>query len=193
MTPKSIKGTETEKNLMKAFAGESQARNRYTFFASRARKEGYEQIGELFETIAANEQRHAKAFFKLLEGGMVEFTASYPAGVIGTTLENLQAAAMGEHDEWENLYAEYAQVAEDEGFIHIAKLFHLVMSVEKTHEEHFLKMLANVKSKNVFRSETNEVWECRKCGYRHNGTAAPDECPLCGHKQPYFELSNGRY
>ena len=183
----SLKGTETEKNLMKAFAGESQARNRYTFFAKQARKEGYEQIAQFFEMTAGNEEEHAKMFFKQLEGGMVQFSGTYPAGMIGSTAENLAAAAEGEYDEWHHLYPEFARVAQEEGFTKVAALFRLIVEVEKMHDKRYRKLLKEVKNNRVFKSEEKVVWECRKCGYRHTGTQAPDVCPICGHPQAFFE------
>ncbi|MCX7679325.1 MAG: rubrerythrin family protein [Spirochaetes bacterium] len=184
----SVKGTRTEKNLLAAFAGESQARTRYTFFASVAKKEGYEQIAAIFLETAENEKEHAKRFFSYLEGGMVEITASYPAGVIGTTAENLKAAAMGENEEHTKLYPEAAKIAEEEGFKDIAALFRLVASVEKHHEERYLALLKNIQEGKVFKKDTSQKWICRNCGYIHEGKEAPDKCPSCLHPQSYFEL-----
>ena len=184
----SIKGTKTEQNLLKAFAGESQARNRYTFFASKARKDGFEQIAAFFEETAAQEKEHAKLFFKFLEGGMVEITASFPAGVIGSTADNLLAAAEGEHEEWDLLYPEFARMAEEEGFSNIASAFRLVATVEKRHEERYLKLLQNVETDEVFKRSDNMMWSCRNCGYIHYGEEAPELCPCCQHPKSYFEL-----
>ena len=184
----SIKGSKTEQNLLKSFAGESQARNRYTFFASKARKDGFEQIAAFFEETAAQEKEHAKLFFKFLEGGMVEITASYPAGVIGTTAENLLASAEGEHEEWDLLYPEFARVAEEEGFPKIATAFKLVAAVEKRHEERYRKLLQNVEKGEVFKRSDKMTWACRNCGFLHSGEKAPDMCPCCDHPQAHFEL-----
>ena len=189
----SIKGTKTEQNLLKSFAGESQARNRYTFFASKARKEGFEQIAAFFEETAAQEKEHAKLFFKFLEGGMVEITASFPAGVIGTTANNLLAAAEGEHEEWHLLYPEFARIAEEEGFKKIAIAFKLVASVEKRHEERYRKLLRNIENNEVFKRSEKTAWVCRNCGFIHNGEHAPDICPCCDHPLAFFELRNDNY
>ena len=185
---KSVKGTKTEKNLLAAFAGESQARNRYTYFASAAKKEGYEQIAAIFLETAENEKEHAKRFFKFLEGGEVEITASYPAGVIGTTAENLKEAAEGENMEHTKLYPEAARVAEEEGFKDIAFLFRKVAEVEVHHEQRYLMLLKNLKEGRVFKRETKEKWICRNCGYIHEGNEPPDKCPTCEHPRAYFEL-----
>ncbi len=184
----SVKGTRTEKNLLAAFAGESQARTRYTYFASKAKKEGYEQIAAIFLETAENEKEHAKRFFSYLEGGMVEITAAYPAGVIGTTAENLKAAAMGENEEHTKLYPEAAKIAEEEGFKDIAALFRLVAKVEMHHEERYKALLKNIQEGKVFKKDKPEKWICRNCGYIHEGTEAPDICPTCQHPQSYFEL-----
>ena len=189
----SIKGTKTEQNLLKSFAGESQARNRYTFFASKARKDGFEQIAAFFEETAAQEKEHAKLFFKFLEGGMVEITASYPAGVIGSTAENLLAAANGEHEEWDLLYPEFARIAEEEGFTKIAAAFKLVSTVEKRHEERYRKLLQNLENDEVFKRSDKMLWMCRNCGYIHYGEKAPLICPCCEHPQAYFELKACNY
>jgi rubrerythrin len=189
----SIKGTKTEQNLLKAFAGESQARNRYTFFASKAKKDGFEQIAAFFEETAAQEKEHAKLFFKFLEGGMVEITATFPAGAIGTTAENLLASAEGEHEEWTEAYPEFARIAEQEGFTKVATTFKLVASVEKTHEERYWKLLQNIENDTVFKRTEKMVWTCRNCGYTDNGENAPDNCPCCKHPQSYFELKAGNY
>ena len=185
---KSIKGSRTEKNLMVAFAGESQARNRYTFFASQARKEGYQQIAAIFLETAENEKEHAKRFFKFLEGGEVEIAASFPAGTIGTTLENLRAAANGERHEHTVLYPEFARIAEEEGFQEIADVFRAVAVAEKQHERRFLALLENIEKQEVFRKTTGVRWKCRNCGYVHEGNEAPEECPACAHPRDYFEL-----
>lgn len=190
---KSIKGTRTEQNLLKAFAGESQARNRYTYFASVAKKEGYEQIAGVFTETAEQEKEHAKRFFKLLEGGMVEITASYPAGVISTTMDNLREAAAGEREEWGELYPNFAQVAEDEGFPVIAAIFRKIANVEAEHEKRYLKLLERVESESFFSREENIEWQCRNCGYVHNGKTAPKECPACAHPQAYFEEKKNNY
>jgi rubrerythrin len=184
----SIKGTETEKNLLKAFAGESQARNRYTYFASAAKKEGYVQIADIFEETANQEKEHAKRFFKFLEGGMVEITASFPAGVIGTTAENLKAAAGGEHEEWTELYPAFAVKAREEGFEAVAVLFESVSIAEKQHEKRYLGLLANVEAGAVFKKPEKTVWRCRNCGYLHEGEEAPGACPACAHPQAHFEV-----
>ena len=182
-----LKGSKTEKNLLAAFAGESQAKNRYTFFAKVAKKEGYEQISEIFLETAINEERHAKSFFEFLTGGMVEITASYPAGVIGTTIENLKASAEGEHEEWTDLYINSAKIAREEGFNDIAIQFEMIAKVEQKHEERFLKLLDNIKNNNVFERDEELEWKCRKCGYIHKGKKAPNKCPACKHPQSYFE------
>ncbi len=183
-----LKGTKTEKNLLAAFAGESQARNRYTFFASVARKEGYEQIAAIFLETAENEKEHAKRFFKFLEGGMAEFTATFPAGKIGTTAENLAAAAEGEKEEWTKLYPGAADVADQEGFPEVASAFRYIAKVEVEHEKRYRKLLENVKQGKVFRKDKPAVWKCRNCGYHHEGPEAPDVCPTCLHPRSFFEL-----
>jgi len=185
----SLKGTQTEKNLLASFAGESQARNRYTFFASQARKEGYHQIEALFLETAENEKEHAKRFFKFLEGGMVEITASFPAGVIGTTAENLAAAAAGEHEEWSDLYPRAAEVAKKEGFPLVAVVFHMIARVEKEHEARYRALLANVEDGKVFRKDAPVRWKCANCGYVHEGTEPPAKCPACDHPREYFEVA----
>ncbi|MBP8849434.1 MAG: rubrerythrin family protein [Breznakibacter sp.] len=189
----SLKGTRTEQNLLKAFAGESQAKNRYEFYASVAKKEGLEQISALFMETALNEKEHAKRFFKFLEGGMVEITASYPAGVIGTTLENLKAAADGENEEWTDLYPEFAKIAEEEGFKEIATAFKLIAKVEKAHEERYRKLYDNLENGHVFSRDEKIVWKCRNCGYLHEGTKAPQNCPACLHPQSYFEINDTNF
>lgn len=193
MTEKSIKGTKTEQNLLKAFAGESQARNRYTFFASVAKKEGYEQISAIFLETAEQEKEHAKRFFKFLEGGMVEITASYPAGIIGTTAQNLLAAAEGELEEWEILYPAFAKVASEEGFPQIANAFEKISKVEVQHEIRYRKLLANIENGTVFKKQEVIEWQCRNCGYVHTGASAPDTCPACLHPQSYFEEKKKNY
>lgn len=193
MAEKSIKGTRTEQNLLKAFAGESQARSRYTFFASVAKKEGYEQIASIFLETAEQEKEHAKRFFKFLEGGMVEITASYPAGIIGTTSQNLLTAAEGELEEWEILYPEFAAIARDEGFPKVAVAFEMIAKVEVQHEIRYRKLLANILDGTVFKKPEKTEWQCRNCGYVHTGTNAPDTCPACLHPQTYFELMKKNY
>jgi len=183
-----LKGTKTEQNLLKAFAGESQARNRYTFFASVAKKEGYEQISAIFLETADNEKEHAEIFFKYLEGGPVEITASYPAGKISDTADNLLAAAEGEKEEWGELYPEFAAVAKEEGFEDVATSFTEIAEVEEQHESRYRKLLANLQSKRVFKRDQPVRWHCRNCGYIHEGPEAPEECPACKHPQSYYEL-----
>ncbi len=190
---KSVKGTKTEQNLLKSFAGESQARSRYTFFASVAKKEGFEQIAGVFMETAEQEKEHAKRFFKFLEGGMVEITASYPAGVIGTTEQNLEAAAAGENEEWVELYPEFADVADAEGFPAIAKVFREIAKVEAEHEKRYRTLLARVKEGGVFKRDVEIVWKCRNCGYVHTGKEAPQACPACAHPQAYFEPMKTNY
>lgn len=189
----SLAGTQTEKNLLKAFAGESQARNRYDFFAKVAMKEGLEQIAALFEETAMNERSHAKQFFKHLEGRPVEITATYPAGKIGTTLENLKAAADGEYEEWTDLYPESARIAEEEGFMRIALLFRSIVKIEKTHEERYRKLYQNLEEGKVFEREGKVVWKCRVCGFLHESTKPPLKCPVCEHPQAYFEIEAKNY
>jgi rubrerythrin len=189
----SIKGTQTEKNLLKAFAGESQARNRYTFFAGKARKEGYVQIADVFEETAAQEKEHAKRFFSFLEGGMVEVTASFPAGVIGTTLENLKASADGEHEEHTLLYPEFAKVAREEGFEAVAIIFEKISIAEKQHEKRYRDLAANIEKGTVFKREKAVTWRCRNCGYVHTSEEAPKACPACAHPQDHFELLGENY
>jgi len=184
----SIKGTETEKNLLKAFAGESQARNRYTYFASVAKKDGFEQISALFLETAENEKEHAKVFFKYLEGGPTEITATYPAGKIGTTAENLLAAADGEKEEWSELYPTFADIAESEGFADVAESFRQIAKVEAHHESRYRALLENVNGYKVFKKDGVVFWKCRNCGYVYEGAEAPDLCPACHHPQAFFEL-----
>lgn len=189
----SIKGTQTEQNLLKSFAGESQARTRYTFFASKAKKEGFEQIAGVFAETADQEKEHAERFFKFLEGGMVEITASYPAGIIGTTKENLTEAAAGEYEEWSDLYPNFANVAEKEGFDIIAKAFREIAKVEAEHEARYKILLARVTEEKVFERDEPIDWQCRNCGYVHNGSEAPDTCPACLHPQAYYEPKKTNY
>ena len=190
---KSIKGTQTEKNLLTSFAGESQARMRYTYFASVAKKEGYEQIAAIFTETADQEKEHAKRMFKWLEGGMVEITASYPAGVIGTTAENLKAAAAGENEEWTADYPHFADVADEEGFPAIAAMYRNIAIAEKAHEERYLAFLKNIENESVFKKEEETVWQCRNCGFVHEGREAPKACPACLHPQAYFEVKKTNY
>ena len=190
---KSLKGTETEANILKAFAGESQARNRYHLFAEIAREEGYEQIASIFDETAHNEKIHAQTFFSFLEGDGVEITATYPAGKIGTTLENLKAAAEGEHEEFVILYPTFAEVAKKEGFPRIASAFKLIANVEKEHEERFLKLASNIEENKVFVKEEKVVWICRECGHIHIGPKAPGMCPTCLRPQSYFEMKANNY
>lgn len=190
---KSIKGTKTEKNLLTSFAGESQARNRYTFFASAAKKEGYEQISRFFLETAENEKEHAKVFFKYLGGGEVEITASYPAGVIGDTKSNLEAAAAGENMEWTVLYAEAAKIANEEGFPDVARSFEQIAKVEKFHESRYRKLAANIARGEVFKKKASMKWHCINCGYVHEGDEAPKECPACKHPQAYYEVLAENY
>jgi rubrerythrin len=185
---KSIKGTQTEKNLLTSFAGESQARTRYTFFASAAKKEGYEQIAAIFEETAANEKEHAEVFFKYLEGGDVEIAGTYPAGVIGDTAANLKAAADGENLEWSKLYVDGALIASKEGFPEIARSFEQIAKVEKAHETRYRKLLANIEKGEVFKKGAPVRWKCRNCGYIHEGVEAPSECPACKHPESYYEV-----
>lgn len=185
---KSVKGTQTEKNLLTSFAGESQARNRYTFFASAAKKEGYEQISAIFTETAEQEKEHAKRMFKYLEGGMVEITASFPAGVIGKTIDNLKAAAAGENEEWTEAYPHFAEVADAEGFPEIAEMYRRIAIAEKGHEERYRAFIKNIEEGTVFAKEEETVWQCRNCGYIHVGKEAPENCPACNHPQAYFEV-----
>lgn len=193
MANKSIKGTQTEKNLLTSFAGESQARNRYTFFASAAKKEGYEQISAIFLETAEQEKEHAKRMFKFLEGGTVEITASYPAGVIGKTIDNLKAAAAGENEEWVEAYPHFAEVADAEGFPEIAEMYRRIAIAEKGHEERYLAFVKNLEEGTTFKREEEVVWQCRNCGYIHVGKEAPTECPACQHPQAYFEVKKTNF
>ena len=190
---KSVKGTLTEKNLLKSFAGESQARNRYTFFASVAKKEGFEQISGVFMETAEQEKEHAKRFFKFLEGGDVTITATYPAGKIGTTTENLLAAAMGENEEWDVLYPEFAKVAEEEGFPAVAAAFRAISTVEAEHEKRYLKLLSRITDGDFFRRDGKIWWQCRNCGFIIEAEEAPKACPACLHPQSYFEPKKENY
>ncbi len=183
-----LKGSQTEKNLLTAFAGESQARNRYTYFASAAKKEGFVQISEIFAETANQEKEHAKRLFKFLQGGEVEIQASFPAGVIGTTAENLAGAAGGENYEWTEMYPGFAKVAREEGFEAIAKVFEAIAVAEKQHEKRYNDLMANIKAGTVFKKDKPIVWRCRNCGYLHEGTEAPEACPACAHPQAHFEV-----
>ena len=190
---KSLKGTKTEKNVLMSFAGESQARNRYSYFASQAKKEGYEQISAIFLETADNEKEHAKVFFKLLEGGELEITGAFPAGVIGDTKSNLKAAADGEMFENTKMYPGFAATAEKEGFSDIAKAFEKISSVEKGHEKRYRTLLKNLEDGKVFKKDEKVFWKCRNCGYIHEGTEAPEECPACQHERAYFEILSENY
>jgi rubrerythrin len=190
---KSVKGTRTEKNLLAAFAGESQARNRYTYFASAARKEGFEQIANIFTETAENEKEHAKVFFKYLEGGDTEITAAYPAGMIKDTKSNLEAAAAGENMEWTTLYADFSKTARDEGFPEIARSFEQIAKVERFHEARYRKLINNVANGEVFKRKMPVKWHCANCGYVYEGTEAPKECPACKHPQAFYELLAENY
>jgi rubrerythrin len=183
-----LKGSRTEKNILTAFAGESQARNRYTYFSSQARNEGLMQMSLVFEETANQEKEHAKRLFKLLEGGEAEVLASFPAGVIGTTAQNLQAAAGGERYEWEKMYPGFAKIAYEEGFGEIAKIFEYIAVAEKQHERRYLGLLANVNNNTVFKKPAPVTWRCINCGYLHQGPEAPEECPACAHPRDYYEL-----
>jgi len=188
-----LKGTKTEQNLLKSFAGESQARMRYDYFAKQAKKEGLEQISAIFAETALNEKEHAKKFFKYLEGRMVEITATYPAGKIGTTLENLHASADGENEEWTELYPTFADVAEAEGFKDIAVTFRMIAKVEEAHEKRYRALAKNINDGIVFKRNDIYVWKCRNCGYLHEGKGAPKVCPACDHPQSYFEIVEMNY
>lgn len=189
----SLKGTRTEQNLLKAFAGESQARMRYDYFASQAKKEGLEQIAAIFMETALNEKEHAKRFFKFLEGNMVEITATFPAGIIGTTMENLKASAEGENEEWTDLYPEFARIAEEEGFKEVASAFKLIAKVEEAHEKRYRTLYQNLEEGRVFERGDKIVWKCRNCGYLHEGKKAPQKCPACLHPQSFFEIKEENY
>ncbi|NOQ20012.1 MAG: rubrerythrin family protein [Desulfobacterales bacterium] len=183
-----LKGTQTEKNILTAFAGESQARNRYTYFASQAKKDEYVQISEIFTETANQEKEHAKRLFKLLEGGEVEVAAAFPAGVIGTTLDNLKEAAAGENYEYTDMYPGFAKTAVEEGFEEIAEIFKAIAVAEKQHEKRYLALAANVTNGKVFKKDNPVVWRCQNCGYLHEGDSAPEECPACAHPQAHFEV-----
>jgi len=183
-----IKGSKTEKNLLKAFAGESQARNRYNYFAGKAAKEGFLAVAEIFDETAEQERQHAKRFFSFLEGGDLEITASFPAGVIGTTAENLKAAAAGEYHEWSSLYPEFAKIAKEEGFNDVAAAFNAVSVAEKHHEERYKALLENCEKNSFLNKNEDTSWVCRKCGYVHKGKNPPKKCPACLHEQEYFKL-----
>jgi len=185
---KSIKGTRTEQNLLKSFAGESQARNRYTYFASVADGEGFKQIAAIFTETADQEKEHAKRMFKFLEGGIIEITATYPAGVIGSTADNLKAAASGEHEEWVDLYPYFAKIADEEDFPEIAAMYRAIGVAEKNHEERYLAFLHHIEADEVFERVDETTWICRNCGYVHHGTKAPDKCPACLHPQAFFQV-----
>ncbi len=186
-------GSQTEKNLLKSFAGESQARNRYEFFAKIAKKEGYEQIANIFLETAEQEKAHASRFFKFLQGAMVEITATFPAGKIGTTVENLKAAAEGENEEWSKLYPEFAKIAKEEGFNEIASAWLMISKVEAEHEKRYRKLLENIETGKVFTKDGKVYWKCTKCGYIHEGTSAPKMCPACLHPQAYFQILEENY
>lgn len=190
---KSVKGTKTEQNLLKAFAGESQARNRYDFFASAARKEGFEQIANIFMETSLQEREHAKRYFKFLEGGATEITASYPAGKIGTTKENLKAAAEGEHEEWNELYPHFAEVAKEEGFPEIAAAFKMIAKVETEHERRYLKLLQNISEDSVFMKKGKVWWKCINCGYVYESEKALENCPACLHPKSFMQLREENY
>ncbi|HQG32082.1 MAG TPA: rubrerythrin family protein [Deltaproteobacteria bacterium] len=183
-----LKGTQTERNLLASFAGESQARNRYTYFASQARKDGFMQIADIFDETASQEKEHAKRFFKFLEGGEVEVVASFPAGVVGSTLDNLKAAAAGENHEHTTMYPGFAKIAREEGFEAIAKVWEAISVAEKQHEKRYRDLAANIEAGRVFKRDAKTVWRCRNCGYLHEGNEAPGACPACAHPKDYFEL-----
>ena len=189
----SFKGSKTEQNLLKAFAGESQAKNRYEFFAKAAKKEGYEQISAIFQETANQEKEHAKRFFKFLQGGAIEITARYPAGIIGTTKENLKAAAEGENEEWAELYPQFAKTAEEEGFTEIAAAFTMIAIVEAEHERRYLKLLQNISEDKVFVKDGKVWWQCRNCGYVYESEEALEECPACLHPKAYMQLREENY
>jgi rubrerythrin len=190
---KSVKGTKTEKNLLTAFAGESQARNRYTYFASKAKKDGYVQIADIFEETANQEKEHAKRFFNFLEGGDLEITGAFPAGVVGTTLENLKAAAAGEKHEWTAMYPDFAKTAREEGFDAISIVFEKVAVAEKQHEKRYSDLAANIEAGRVFKRDKKVTWRCRNCGYVHEAADAPEMCPACAHPKAHFELLGENY
>ncbi|MBI4833176.1 MAG: rubrerythrin family protein [Candidatus Lindowbacteria bacterium] len=188
-----LKGSNTEKNILTAFAGESQARNRYTYFASQAKEEGFEQVSAIFEETASQEKEHAKRLFKLLQGSDVEIQAAFPAGVIGTTSANLKAAAGGENYEWKEMYPSFARTAKQEGFADIARIFECIAVAEKQHEKRYRGLAANIENGTVFRKSNPVVWRCRNCGYLLEGVAAPNECPACAHPQAHFEMLAENY
>ncbi len=188
-----LKGSKTEKNILTAFAGESQARNRYTYFASKAKKEGYVQISEIFTETADQEKEHAKRLFKLLEGGEVEISGSFPAGVVGSTIDNLKESAAGENHEHTEMYPEFAVTARAEGFTEIAEIFMAIAVAEKQHEKRYLDLAANIEAERVFKRDGEVVWRCRNCGYLHSGSEAPDVCAACAHAQAHFELLGENY
>ena len=188
-----LQGSQTEKNLLTAFAGESQARNRYTYFASKAKKEGYVQMSDIFDETANQENEHAKRFFKFLQGGEVEITGAFPAGVIGSTLDNLKASAAGEHYEHTEMYPGFAKVAREEGFEDVAKAFEAISVAEKQHEKRYNDLAANIEAGKVFKRDQSATWRCRNCGYLHEGNEAPDVCPACVHPQAHFELLGENY
>jgi rubrerythrin len=189
----SLKGSKTEKNILTAFAGESQARNRYTYFAAQAKKEGYEQISAIFEETANQEREHAKRLFKLLEGGEVEITATFPAGIICNSADNLTEAAGGEHYEWTVMYPGFAKTAREEGFENIAAVFESIAVAEKQHEKRYMVLKENIEKGRVFKREAKVVWRCRNCGYLHEGKDAPDVCPACAHPKAHFEILGENY
>ncbi|HCK99259.1 MAG TPA: rubrerythrin family protein [Candidatus Marinimicrobia bacterium] len=188
-----IKGTQTEKNLLTAFAGESQARNRYTYFASKAKKDGYVQISKIFEETANQEKEHAKRLFKFLEGGEVEISAAFPAGVIGETVDNLKGSAAGENFEWTEMYPTFAKIAREEGFGKIAEVFEAIAVAEKQHEKRYLALMKNIREEKVFKKEQKVFWVCQNCGYVHYGEEAPETCPACAHPRDYFMMLGENY
>ena len=190
---KSIKGTRTEKNLLTSFAGESQARMRYNYFASKAKKEGFEKVAVIFEETANQEKEHAKRMFKFLEGGNTEITATYPAGMISDTLENLKAAAAGEHEEWTEAYPEFARIADEEGFADIAEMYRRIAIAEKHHEERYNAFIKDLENSGMFAKDREVTWRCLNCGYIHTGKEAPEKCPACEHPQAYFEVLNSNW
>ena len=190
---KSIKGTRTEKNLLTSFAGESQARMRYNYFASKAKKEGFEKVAVIFEETANQEKEHAKRMFKFLEGGNTEITATYPAGMISDTLENLKAAAAGEHEEWTEAYPEFARIADEEGFADIAEMYRKIAVAEKHHEERYNAFIKDLENSGMFAKDREVTWRCLNCGYIHTGKEAPEKCPACEHPQAYFEVLNSNW
>ncbi len=190
---KSIKGTRTEKNLLTSFAGESQARMRYNYFASKAKKDGFEKVAVIFEETANQEKEHAKRMFKFLEGGNTEITATYPAGMISDTLENLKAAAAGEHEEWTEAYPEFARISDEEGFADIAEMYRKIAVAEKHHEERYNAFIKDLENSGMFAKDREVTWRCLNCGYIHTGKEAPEKCPACEHPQAYFEVLNSNW